>query len=608
MELRKGLERGPFNDKQAERLSEALAGLDSGQLYWLSGYFSGLNGAVPTMTVPERKVETACTLAIAEVKSEKINVLFGSHTGNSEGLAQKFALRAKERGMEVEVSDMAFFKPRDLKAIKNLAVIVSTHGLGEPPVQAEDLYNFLHGKKAPDLSHIQFSVLALGDSSYVDFCQTGKDFDTVLEKLGAQRITPRQDCDVDYEDTAETWQNHFLDALAEKTGNGAAVDIKEIIPSEVSVSGTVYSRKNLFEATILEKINLNGKGSSKETIHLELDLHGSGLKYEPGDALGVYGTNPDKLVRAVLQVTNLSGTEQVESHAGEKTLLEALTHDYELSPLSKAVLSNYAELTDNTRLKKILEDNAAVNEYLPGRDILDVIREEPYPLTAGELISVLRKNTPRMYSIASSQEAVEDEVHLLVSVVRYNAFDRDREGHCSTTLADRLEVDDKVKIFVDKNSRFKLPKDPDAPIIMVGPGTGVAPFRAFMQQREVSEKKGPAWLFFGDRNFTTDFLYQTEWQQYLKEGVLTKADVAFSRDQAQKQYVQHKMLENGKELYDWLEKGAHFYVCGDAKQMAKDVDGALKQIIQQQGGVTLEKAEAYIKNLQLSNRYQADIY
>ncbi|HUH46184.1 MAG TPA: hypothetical protein VLZ54_03445, partial [Arenibacter sp.] len=321
-----------------------------------------------------------------------------------------------------------------------------------------------------------------------------------------------------------------------------------------------------------------------------------------------YGSNPDKLVQAVLEATDLSGNERVKSHAGEKTLLEALTHDYELSPLSKAVLSNYAELTDNARLKKILEDNATVNEYLPGRDILDVIKEEPHKLSPEELISILRKNTPRMYSIASSQEAVEEEVHLLVSVIRYNAFGRDKEGHCSATLADRLEVDDKVKIFVDKNSRFKLPKDPDAPIIMVGPGTGVAPFRAFMQQREVAEKKGPSWLFFGDRNFTTDFLYQTEWQQYLKEGILTKADVAFSRDQSQKQYVQHKMLENGKELYDWLENGAHFYVCGDAKQMAKDVDTALKQIIQQQGGVTLEKAEAYIKNLQLSNRYQADIY
>src|SRR5690606_11652825 len=305
-----------------------------------------------------------------------------------------------------------------------------------------------------------------------------------------------------------------------------------------------YSRKNLLEATILEKINLNGKGSSKETIHLELDLEGSGLKYEPGDALGVYGSNSPNLTQAVLEATNLSGDQLITTHGVEITLRDALTYDYELAPLSKITLSKYAELTDNPQLKSILTKSTELLEYLQGRDVLDLIKETPYEFTPDELISVLRKNTPRMYSIASSQEAVENEVHLLVSVVRYNAFGRDKEGHCSATLADRLEIDDKVKIFVDKNTRFKLPKDPDAPIIMVGPGTGIAPFRAFMQQREVSEKKGPSWLFFGDRNFTTDFLYQTEWQQYLKDGVLTKGDVAFSRDQEQKQYVQHRMLEN----------------------------------------------------------------
>ena len=379
MELRKGLERGPFNDKQAEKLSEALSGLDSGQLYWLSGYFSGLNGAFPTVSLPGAEIAAPTVLAAAEVKPEKIHVLFGSHTGNSEALAYKFAEQAKERKIETEVLDMAVFKTRDLKTIKNLAVIVSTHGLGEPPVQAEDLYNYLHGKKAPDLSHIQYSVLALGDSSYVDFCQTGKDFDTVLEKLGAKRFIPRQDCDVDYEDGAETWQNSFLDTLAQATPTVATTG--ENNNAIAPLNGTVYSKKNLFEATILEKINLNGSGSSKETIHLELDLQGSGLTYEPGDALGVYGTNPDKLVQAVLEATNLSGNEQVKSHAGDKTLLEALTHDYELSPLSKTVLSNYAELTDNSQLKKILEDNATVNEYLPGRDILDVIKEEPHPVT-----------------------------------------------------------------------------------------------------------------------------------------------------------------------------------------------------------------------------------
>lgn len=607
MELYKGLERGPFNDELAKKLGEVLSRLDSGQLYWLSGYFSGLSQTSAVNAVAEAGQNKESLPIQEEHVSQKLTVLFGTHTGNSEALAKNLGDLARARGIEAQVSDMASFKTRDLKKIRNLAVIVSTHGLGDPPVQAEDLHAYLHGKKAPDLSHLQFSVLALGDSSYVEFCQTGRDFDTILEKLGGQRFVPRQDCDVDYMDDAENWQQKVLDALAHTAGETSANIVVGNTVATVNEE-VKYSRKNLFEATILEKINLNGKGSSKETIHLELDLADSGIKYEPGDALGVYGSSSPKSVEAVLAATNLTGKEQVISHKGEKTLSEALTFDYELTPLSKITLSKYSELTNNPNLKKILEDNKTVTEYLHGRDILDLIKEDSYSLTPDELVSILRKNTPRMYSIASSQEAVEDEVHLLVSVVRYNAYGREKEGLCSATLADRLQVDDKVKIFVDKNTRFKLPENPDTPIIMVGPGTGVAPFRAFMQHREISEKKGPSWLFFGDRNFTTDFLYQTEWQQYLKEGVLTKADVAFSRDLKHKDYVQHRMLENGKELYDWLENGANFYVCGDAAKMAKDVDLALKQIIQQQGGVTLEKAEEYIKNLQMSNRYQADIY
>ncbi|MDT0649018.1 assimilatory sulfite reductase (NADPH) flavoprotein subunit [Autumnicola edwardsiae] len=600
------LKKGPFSDKQAEKLSEALSGLDSGQLQWLSGYFSGImQGSSVTSAEAVQQNATATTTAGAS-RPQKLHILFGSHTGNSEGLAENLATRAKEKGIETEVSDMASFKARNLKKIDNLAVIVSTHGLGEPPVQAEDLYNFIHSKKAPDLSHMKFSVLALGDSSYVDFCQTGKDFDAALEKLGAERIGPRQDCDVDYEEDAEAWQEKFLDAFAETSVEAPSAEAQSEIAAPKAEAK--YSRKNPFEATIIEKIKLNGRGSSKETIHLELDLEGSGLTYEPGDALGVYGANSSTLIDEVLKATKLSGNEEVESHKGKKSLNEALTYDYELTPLSRLSLTKYAELTGSTKLEDLLSDNDKVLEYLTGRDILDLIQEESYKLKPDELISVLRKNTPRMYSIASSQQAVEDEVHLLVSVVRYNAFGRDKEGHCSTTLADRLKVDDKVKVFVDKNSRFKLPQNPDAPVIMVGPGTGVAPFRAFMQHRELAEKKGKSWLFFGDRNFRTDFLYQTEWQQYLKEGLLTKADVAFSRDQQEKLYVQHRMLENGKELYEWLEEGAHFYVCGDAKRMAKDVDNALREIIQQQGGVTPEKAEEYIKYLQVSKRYQTDIY
>ncbi|MCK0145345.1 assimilatory sulfite reductase (NADPH) flavoprotein subunit [Arenibacter sp. F26102] len=606
MELKKGLDRGPFNDGQADKLKIALSGLDSGQLQWLSGYFEGLiQTSLDKTDVGSLPLGSDSNVDV-EPKTEKVHILFGSHTGNSEGLAKDLHTRAKDMGIDAVISDMASFKTRELKGIKKLAVIVSTHGLGEPPVQAEDFYNYLHSKKAPNLAHLQFSVLALGDSSYLDFCRTGKDFEAVLEKLGAQKIVPRQDCDVDYADEAETWQKQFLTAIIQTNGQNTAVQVQDLPNNQVN--GSQYSRKNLFEATILEKINLNGKGSSKETIHLELDLEGSGIKYEPGDALGVYGANSPKLVQSVLESTNLSGKEEVETHEGNKTLYDALTYNYELTPLSKATLSGYAELTGHDGLKKILGDKIALQEYLSGRDFLDLINEVPYELSSKELISVLRKNTARMYSIASAQEVVEDEVHLLVSVVRYNAFGRNKDGHCSSTLADRLEIGDKVKIFVDKNTRFKLPKNPEAPIIMVGPGTGVAPFRAFMQQREVLERKGPSWLFFGDRNFTTDFLYQTEWQQYMKEGVLTKADVAFSRDQEEKHYVQHRMLENGKELFEWLEKGAHFYVCGDAQKMAKDVDIALKQIIHQQGGITIEKAEEYVKNLQIANRYQADIY
>lgn len=606
MELHEGLGRGPFNDSQAERLSNVLSELDADQLHWLSGYISGITQTTsfgPATTTSQEVVSVAAKL---ESKPQNITILFGSHTGHSEALSADLAEKAKQLGIEVSVSDMASFKTRDLKKIENLAIIVSTHGLGEPPVQAEDLYKYLHGKKAPNLSHINFSVLALGDSSYADFCQTGKDFDAVLEKLGAKRILDRQDCDVDYEDPAETWQEAFLGSLTQNSNQASLTEKVQANGTPVG-SKTVYSKKNLFEATILEKINLNGKGSSKETIHIELDLEDSGITYEPGDALGVYGSNSPKLTQAVLEATKLSGDQLVTTHDGEKTLHDALTYDYELTPLTKSTLQKYAELTDSSKLKDIL-NGSDIQEYLLGRDILDLINETPYELSAEEFISTLRKNTARMYSIASSQEAVENEVHLLVSVVRYNALGRDKEGHCSTTLADRLEVDDKVKVFVDKNTRFKLPSDPESPIIMVGPGTGVAPFRAFMQQIEVSQKKNPSWLFFGDRNFTTDFLYQTEWQQYLNEGVLTKADVAFSRDQANKQYVQDRMIENGKELYEWLEKGAHFYVCGDASRMAKDVDSALKEIIQQQGGLSLEKTEAYIKNLQLSNRYQTDIY
>lgn len=603
-----GIKGGPFSDKQIHQLQELLSGLDAGQIQWLSGFFSGINHTIgQESNLADTGINSQPSTS-GTPSTSPVWVLYGTHTGNSERLAKLTGEKIKAMGLPAKVSSMATFKPRDLKKVENLLMIVSTHGIGEPPIQAEEFYNFLYSKKAPELKQLKYSVLALGDSSYAQFCQTGKDFDLILEKLGAERIGHRVDCDVDYEEDALRWMDEVSGKFNGQSRNGANVQVHTSTADAYQPEAVAYNRKNPFEASILEKINLNGRGSEKETLHIELSLEDSGLKYEPGDALGVYASNSKNIVETVLNATQLSGSEEVETYRGKKHLSEALTYDYELTPLTSVTLSRYAALSESTRLHKILKDNLSVQAYLHGRDILDLLKEVRLKLSPEELISVLRKNTPRMYSIASSQQAMDDEVHLLVSVVRYEAYGRCREGLCSSFLADRIKEDETVKVFVDPNTRFKLPEDTDKPIIMVGPGTGVAPFRAFMQHREAQGAKGKSWLFFGDQHFTTDFLYQTEWQQYLKEGILSRADVAFSRDQQEKLYVQHRMLDQGKELYQWLEEGAHFYVCGDAQRMAKDVDQALKEVIKIHGGTSLEKAEEYVKYLQVSDRYQTDVY
>lgn len=597
-----GLKGGPFSDKQTARLHEALSELDDKQLQWLGGYLAAVN------TANYKPQANNSTLSKEKPAGKPLWILYGTHTGNCEELAKQMAARGQALGLETNVVNMAKFKPRELKQVENLAVIVSTHGIGEPPIQAEELYNFLHGKKAPKLAQVRFSVLALGDTSYAQFCQTGRDFDAVLEKVGAQRVFDRVDCDVDFEEDAQRWIDGALEKFC-----GAQVKVEAslkfpVVNGHGHAAAPLFSRKKPFEAEVLEKINLNGRGSAKETIHIELNLEGSGLTYEPGDAVGIYAPNSLRLVESVLELVGLSGEEEVETDNGRKKLSDALALDFELTPLTSVSLSRYCEITGSKRLRKILDDNEAVAAYLRGRDVLDLFKETPCKITPEQLVSVLRKNSPRLYSIASCQGLVDDEVHLLAGVVRYESYGRYREGHCSGYMGGRLNAGDKVKVFIDRNSRFKLPQDSETPVIMVGPGTGIAPFRAFIQQKELEENRGKSWLFFGDRNFTTDFLYQSEWLDYLKDGVLSKLDVAFSRDQQDKIYVQHKMLEKGRELYDWLESGANFYVCGDAERMAKDVDKTLKEIVQVHGGLSKEKADEYVKYLQVSDRYLTDVY
>ena len=452
-------------------------------------------------------------------------------------------------------------------------------------------------------------MLGLGDSSYEFFCQTGLDFDRRLEELGAIRMLPRVDCDVDYEDSAEEWMCAACNELTVRLGaTPQAADITLPLPSFAASS---YSRKNPFPAVLLDDVVLNGRGSSKETHHIELSIEGSGLIYEPGDALGIYPTNAPNVMADLLKALRFSGEETVEVDGKDSSLADALYRHFEITTITRPMLQKYAALVKNQKLERLLEEGRKkeLNDYLYGREIIDLIMGFPFDgLPPQSFVDCLRKMPPRLYSIASSLKQHPDEVHLTVATVRYYSHGRNRKGVCSTFLADRISDENTLPVYVDHNNNFKLPTDYSAPIIMIGPGTGIAPFRAFVEEREAVGATGKNWLFFGSQHFMTDFLYQAEWLRYLKSGVLTRMNVAFSRDQEQKVYVQQRMLEHSRDLYTWLQEGAHLYVCGDEKCMAHDVHQALIRVIETEGGLNPEQAEEYVKALQKEKRYQRDIY
>ncbi|ARB38521.1 assimilatory sulfite reductase (NADPH) flavoprotein subunit [Bacillus subtilis] len=597
----------PFNQEQAELLNRLLPTLTESQKIWLSGYLSAQSvSAQEAAGAPAAAVSAE---APAPAVSKEVTVLYGSQTGNAQGLAENAGKQLEQSGFQVTVSSMSDFKPNQLKKVTNLLIVVSTHGEGEPPDNALSFHEFLHGRRAPKLEDLRFSVLALGDSSYEFFCQTGKEFDQRLEELGGKRISPRVDCDLDYDEPAAEWLEGVLKGLNEAGGGSAAP-----APAAASQTGeSSYSRTNPFRAEVLENLNLNGRGSNKETRHVELSLEGSGLTYEPGDSLGVYPENDPELVELLLKEMNWDPEEIVtlNKQGDVRPLKEALISHYEITVLTKPLLEQAAQLTGNDELRELLapgnEEN--VKAYIEGRDLLDLVRDYgPFSVSAQEFVSILRKMPARLYSIASSLSANPDEVHLTIGAVRYDAHGRERKGVCSILCAERLQPGDTLPIYVQHNQNFKLPKDPETPIIMVGPGTGVAPFRSFMQEREETGAEGKAWMFFGDQHFVTDFLYQTEWQNWLKDGVLTKMDVAFSRDTEEKVYVQHRMLEHSAELFEWLQEGAAVYICGDEKHMAHDVHNTLLEIIEKEGNMSREEAEAYLADMQQQKRYQRDVY
>lgn len=600
----------PFNQEQTELLNRLLPTLTESQKIWLNGYLSASTAAIAT-TAGEPSLTTSLTeQQVATPITKDITILFGSQTGNAQSLAKDHGSRLKELGFNVTVQSMADFKPNNLKKIRNLLIIVSTHGEGDPPDTAIAFHEFLHGKRAPKLEDFQYSVLALGDSSYEFFCETGKQFDTRLEELGGTRLYPRVDCDLDYDEPASEWFSGVVNSL-NLQGESTAPNPISTTPQSIRDSG--YSRSNPYYAEVLDVINLNGQGSNKETLHVELSLEDSGISFEPGDSLGIFPNNDPDLVDLLVKELGFSPTESVSINKQGKVLAfrEALLTYYEITVLTKPLLEKFAKIAANPSLDELLAkgNEEKLKAYINGRDILDLIRDfGPLETNAQTFASLLRKLPTRLYSIASSYKANPDEAHLTIGAVRYHANGRDRSGVCSVQIAERIQPGDKLPIYIQNNENFKLPENPDTPIIMVGPGTGVAPFRSFLQEREEIGAEGKSWLFFGDQHFVTDFLYQTEWQNWLKDGVLTKMNIAFSRDKAEKVYVQHRMLEHSKELFEWLEEGAVLYICGDEKHMAHDVHQTLLAIIQKEGQMSLEQAEEYVAAMKQNKRYQRDVY
>jgi len=616
----------PFHQEQLELLNRLLPTLTPDQMVWLTGYLSGVRNASPG------SVEAAAALAGATpppppaAEPEEITVLFGSQTGNAAQLAEEMSEKLKQRGFRVALSSMRSFQTRNLKKTRTLLVLVSTHGEGDPPDNAIQFHEFLHSKRAPKLDDLRFSVLALGDISYNEFCQTGKEFDARLEALGAERLHPRADCDVDYDEPAAAWMEGVVASLcrvAEAVPVGAAVGSVGALPaapaslpimatcrSGATAAATAYSRARPFPAEVLDNVLLNGRGSDKETHHLELSLEGSNLAFEPGDSLGIHPQNCPKLVGQLIEAMRWEAEEPVLVGETQRPLRDVLRNHYEITVLTKPLVQKAVDFSRDGLHELLLPDRVDdLTAYLGSRDLLDLVRDFSLAGTpARDFLEALRKLPPRLYSIASSYQANPDEVHVAVATVRWHAHSRERLGVCSVQCAERVKPGDTMPVYIHKNPNFRLPADPSAPIIMIGPGTGVAPFRAFLEEREVTGATGRSWLFFGDRRFRTDFLYQLDWQRWLADGVLTRMDVAFSRDTDRKVYVQHRMRERSRDFYAWLQEGAYVYICGDEKRMAPDVEAAMVEIVRQEGHRTAEDATAYIDELKQQQRYQRDVY
>ena len=598
----KNLNQTMLDANQLASLQQTIGSFSPLQLAWASGYLAAKSEQPSVAVLPAAQAQTSSVLTI----------LYASQTGNAKGVAEALADNAKTAGITVNLKNVADYKVKSLKSETHLLIVASTNGEGEPPDDAIAFHEFLNSKKAPKLEQLSYSVLALGDSSYEFFCQTGKDFDERLKALGAKQVAPRVDCDVDYDEDAASWTSNIVDGLKDELTQ-AKETLAPVVSLPVSDSAvSQYSKQNPYPAELLVSQKITGRDSNKDVRHIEIDLGESGLTYQPGDALGVWFENSAELVAELVSALGLANDDKVTIKvAGQEqslSLTDALIGYLEITQTSPAFVEFWAKVSGDKELLALLEDKNAVREYAANHQVVDIVAKAPAKVGAQEIVDALRKITPRLYSIASSQAEVDEEVHLTVGLVSYRKDGRLRLGGASGFLAKHLDEGGTVKVFVEHNNNFRLPENGDTPVIMIGPGTGVAPFRAFMQEREAQDAEGDNWMFFGDQTFTQDFLYQLEWQNYLKSGLLTRMDVAFSRDQAEKIYVQDRLREQAADVFQWLERGAHLYVCGDANRMAKDVHQALIEIIQSQAGLSTEQAEDYLKDLRNAKRYQKDVY
>jgi sulfite reductase (NADPH) flavoprotein alpha-component len=573
----------PFAEEEIDLLNRVVGPASANQRAWLAGFLAGLDAAAGGAV--------ALQPAASSRPAEPLTIVYASESGNSEKLAGDFAKAARKNGLKPTIIDMADLDLSALASAKRLVVIAATWGEGEPPARAIRAYNELMGEGAPRLDGVEFGVLALGDTAYAEFCAIGKKIDERLAALGGKRSVDRVDCDLDFAEPAARWIGDAVKALAPPNAGGRVIEV------DFGAKPLAAPNTDVVEAEVIEHVDLNSSRSDKETIHLALSFEGGAPAYQPGDSLDVYPENDPAYVDELLKVAGLAQDDQLRAE---------FIKSRDVTTLSLKTVETYAEKTGHQYVKALLADGQA-REWIVGRQLIDLLAVFPITLNAEILRTLTRPLAPRAYSIASSRREVGDEAHLLISAVRYESHGRARKGVASNYIAERVKRGQRVRVKLKPNKHFSLPA-PGKDIIMVGPGTGVAPFRAFVQERRATEAKGRSWLFFGDRTFTHEFLYQLDWQDALKDGSLTHMDVAFSRDRPDKIYVQHKVWERRHELVEWLDGGAHFYVCGDAEAMAKDVRAMLVNAYADVKTLSPEAAEQAVATLEREKRYLQDVY